>query len=70
VCFREQAEHVKCDTPPSERRSFMEVMREKTESAKQRSRALMSSWLTPQSEEDEGEGDREDSEGQSMPSQR
>ncbi|XP_021931643.1 phospholipase D1 isoform X2 [Zootermopsis nevadensis] len=48
--------HVKCDTPPAERRSLMEKVLEKTETAKQRSKQWMH-WLTPDIEEDKEKGE-------------
>jgi hypothetical protein len=45
-------DNIKCDTPPAERRSLMEKVREKTENAKQRSKQWMH-WLSPDVEEDE-----------------
>lgn len=46
------AENIKCNTPPAERRSLIEKVLEKTESAKQRSKQWVH-WLTPGAEEDE-----------------
>ncbi|XP_069675323.1 phospholipase D1 isoform X2 [Periplaneta americana] len=50
-------DNIKCNTPPSERRSLLEVVREKTENAKQRSKQWMT-WLSPSEEEAEEEACR------------
>ena len=46
------AENVKCDTPPTQRRSLMEKVREKTETAKQHGKKWVH-WLTPTAEDDD-----------------
>lgn len=46
------ADNVKCNTPPTERRSLMEKVREKTETAKQRGKKWVH-WLTPAAEGDD-----------------
>jgi hypothetical protein len=43
------ADNVKCNTPPTERRTLIEKVREKTETAKQRGKKLVH-WLTPTTE--------------------
>jgi len=46
------ADNVKCDTPPTQRRSLIEKVRERTETAKQRGKKWVH-WLTPTTENDE-----------------
>jgi len=46
------ADNVKCNTPPTERRSLIEKVREKTESAKQHGKKWVH-WLTPTAEGDD-----------------
>ena len=46
------ADKVKCNTPPTERRSLIEKVREKTETAKQRGKKWVH-WLTPTAEGDD-----------------
>lgn len=46
------AENIKCNTPPTERRSLVGKVLEKTESAKQRSKQWVH-WLTPGAEEEQ-----------------
>jgi hypothetical protein len=46
------ADNVKCNTPPTERRSLIEKVLEKTESAKQRSKQWVH-WLSPSAEEEQ-----------------
>jgi hypothetical protein len=43
---------MKCNTPPTERRSLIEKVREKTETAKQRGKQWVH-WLTPTTEDGE-----------------
>jgi hypothetical protein len=45
-------DNVKCNTPPTERRTLIEKVREKTETAKQRGKKLVH-WLTPTTEGDD-----------------
>jgi hypothetical protein len=47
-----EAENVKCNTPPTERRSLIGKVLEKTETAKQRGKKLVH-WLTPTAEGDD-----------------
>jgi hypothetical protein len=53
------ADNIKCNTPPTERRSLMDKVLEKTESAKQRSKQWVQ-WLTPGAEEEEEEEEEQD----------
>jgi len=46
------ADNVKCDTPPTQRRSLIEKVRERTETAKQRGKKWVH-WLAPTTENDE-----------------
>jgi hypothetical protein len=46
------ADNIKCNTPPTERRSLIDKMLEKTESAKQRSKQWVH-WLSPGIEEEQ-----------------
>jgi len=46
------ADNVKCDTPPTQRRSLIEKVREKTETAKQRGKKWVH-WLTPTAEDED-----------------
>lgn len=45
-------DNIKCNTPPTERRSLIEKVREKTETAKQRGKQWVH-WLTPNIESDD-----------------